>query len=70
MTFYIQSMTESHEQPDETVRVTVSMPKSILRTLDAAAKNQRPKASRSGYLQQLIYKDIDCVEGSGKTKSK
>lgn len=47
---------------EETVKVTISLQKSLLEELDKQCENARPRLARSRRIQELIVHDLDRAE--------
>lgn len=47
---------------EETAKVTISLPRSLLEKLDEQCENARPRVPRSRRIQELIVHDLDRAE--------
>jgi metal-responsive CopG/Arc/MetJ family transcriptional regulator len=54
-------MKDDKTDDEETVRLTISMPKSLLDEFDAKCLSSRPKKPRSRRIQELIFGDLEAA---------
>lgn len=54
--------TTNENHIEDTVKVTISMPGSLLEKFDERCRKARPKMPRSRRIQELIIHDLDAQE--------
>lgn len=57
-------MVSDAEPQDETVRLTISMPKSLLNQFDEKCHRARPRVPRSRRIQELLIQDLERAQAA------